>query len=570
MTKTRGPTTLRWPVKQLGDVVAIENQAIVPQTGESYRYVGLEHIEQQTGRIFDALEVDGRNIQSLKYVFAPFHILYGKLRPNLNKVALPTFSGICSTDILPLAAKGLVLRDFVAYYLRTPQFVHYAVQQASGTKMPRVGPQQLLKASLPVPPLPVQERIVQILQKADEVRHKRGEALDVADKILPSIFNQMFGDPTSNPKGYQRTTIGDVTSLVTSGYTPRGGARNYVEDGPCLIRSQNVRMLHLDLTDCARISMGTFEEMARVRIVPGDVLLNITGASIGRVAWADSEIPPACVNQHVCIIRAKKDVVAPEYLAYCLATPWYQHIILSAPGSAQTGFNHARVRALEMLVPPIPIQTAFVMQVQALRETRDKCVAAMDDAEKGFQGILALAFTGELTADWETGNADHIVAQQALSERVPRLLVLALLMEKVKHASWPGAEVLVTALMKYAFLLQMESNGGRRRLYHFVPYHYGPFAKELYSDLQALQDEGLVHVDNDSDEDRTKITVPDPARADLELTELPDDLKEDVATIIETYGNLDHNALLKAVYEKYPAYAKKSLLLRGVKRKSRR
>jgi type I restriction enzyme S subunit len=117
--------------------------------------------------------------------------------------------------------------------------------------------------------------------------------------------------------------------------------------------------------------------------------------------------------------------------------------------------------------------------------------------------------------------------------------------------------------MKYVFLLQMEGNGRLSRLYHFVPYHYGPFAKELYTELQALQSEGLVRVENDAEEDKTRITVIDPAKTDEALTNLPDDLKEQVATIIDTYGDLDHKALLETVYEKYPAYARRSRLKRG-------
>ncbi len=182
-----------------------------------------------------------------------------------------------------------------------------------------------------------------------------------------------------------------------------------------------------------------------------------------------------------------------------------------------------------------------------------------------FSSLLSLAFTGELTAEWEAANAEWIAQQQALYERLPRLLVLALLVEKAKRARRAPAEVLVTALMKYTFLLQMEGSGARRRLHHFVPYHYGPFTKELYSDLQALQDEGLVHVASDPEEEKTKITLTDLAKAEEALAALPVDLKEDAATIIETYGDLDHNALLKAVYEKYPAYARKSRLKRKVR-----
>jgi len=70
---------------------------------------------------------------------------------------------------------------------------------------------------------------------------------------------------------------------------------------------------------------------------------------------------------------------------------------------------------------------------------------------------------------------------------------------------------------------------------------YGPFAKELYADLQKLQEEGLGHVDDDSEEDKIRITIADLGKVEQTLTELPDELKENAATIIDTYGDLDHN-----------------------------
>jgi len=177
-----------------------------------------------------------------------------------------------------------------------------------------------------------------------------------------------------------------------------------------------------------------------------------------------------------------------------------------------------------------------------------------------FNGLLSRAFTGELTAEWEAANAEWIAGRQAFYERLPRLVILALLAEKAKRAGRAAATVLITALMKYVFLFQMEGNGGRRRLYHFVPYHYGPFAKELYTDLGKLQEEGLVQVESNPEEDKMKITLTDQVMTEALLAELPEDLKEDAATVISTYGDLDHNSLLEVVYEKYPAYAKKSRL----------
>lgn len=458
------------------------------------------------------------------------------------------------------------LTSYLFYWFK--HIESWLTSKGEGSTFTAIGKDRLVKLHVPIPPLPVQDFIFQILQKADDIRRKRREALELSDAILPSIFHDMFGTPDSNPQEFKKTTVGKVTDLVTSGYTPRGGARNYVDAGPLFIRSQNVRMLHLDLSDCAHLPENIYEEMARVRVFPGDVLLNITGASIGRVAWAGEDIPPANVNQHVCIIRTKKDIIAPEYLAYCLATPWYQHIILNAPGSAQAGFNHAKVRALEVLVPPMPIQRSFVAQVEGLRQARDKCITGLNDIETTFQTLISNAFTGQLTAEWEAANAEWIAKQVELQEKLPQLLLLALVQEKVARARKDAqAAVLVTALMKYAFLLQMEGNG-RRRFYHFVPYHYGPFAKELYADLKRLQADGLVAVENDTDEDKTRISIADPAKAAEALAELPQELQENVNAILDNYGDLDHNALLRIVYEKYPFYAQKSRLRGSVRRRT--
>lgn len=559
-SKRRSLLPAGWRLQSIREVLDIENRAVKPVAGQKYRYVGLENIEQQTGVLLDAPVTDGGQIASTKYAFNPSHVLYGKLRPNLNKVAMPTISGVCSTDILPLAPKTHVLKEYLAFFLRTPGFAQWAVTNASGTKMPRIGVEQFLTAQVPVPPLPVQERIVSIVQRADSVLQRRREASELSRAILPSVFNDMFGSPVDNPKGYPRSTIGAVTTLVTSGYTPRGGARNYVAEGPLLIRSQNVRMLSLDLSDCACLPEHIHEEMSRVRVMPGDVLLNITGASIGRVAWADEEIPPANVNQHVCIIRADKAKVLPEYLAYSLATPFYQHIILNAPGSAQSGFNHARVRSLEILVPPIPVQRSFVMRVEALRQVLGRHEVARHDMEATFDALLAQAFAGNLTAAWEVSEAEQIKQQQVIDEQVPRLVAL----EIARHYGDTG--LLVTAMMKFLFLIQMRGSA-KRRFYQFVPYHYGPFAKELYADLETLQEGDLIEIDN-GEEDKTRITLTDPTRAKEVTQQLPEEMREDIKTILGEYGGLTHKALLNRVYEEFPAYAKKSRLRRKAKKKT--
>jgi type I restriction enzyme, S subunit len=129
-------------------------------------------------------------------------------------------------------------------------------------------------------------------------------------------------------KPFPVAKLGPLTSLITSGSTPLGGASRYLAEGPVMfVRSQNVRMNCLGLSDVVYIDSALHEEMKRTHVRSGDVFINITGASIGRVAAFDRNGDLANVNQHVCIIRPKPDLLDFRYLTTYLCSPRFQEII---------------------------------------------------------------------------------------------------------------------------------------------------------------------------------------------------------------------------------------------------
>jgi type I restriction enzyme, S subunit len=547
-----------WRSLTLGEVLDVENFAIVPESGVSYKYLGLEHIEQQTGRILDPPETDGSSIQSQKYLFTPSHVLYGKLRPNLNKVAIPDFAGVCSTDILPLAVRRNALPEYVAFFLRSPDFVHHAVNRASGTKMPRFGPRQFLQTSIPVPPLPVQERIVQILQKADEINLKRKKALDLADAVLPASFVAMFGD-NAHLEHIPLGEVADVRSGVTKGREL--GTNNTVEVP--YLRVANVQDGFLDLSEIKTIEVLP-TDLERYRLEDGDILMTEGGDpdKLGRGAIWRGQVE-GCIHQnHVFRVRTDRSKLAPEYLAALMRTQYAKQYFLSCAkrSSNLASVNSTQVKAFPVPLPSIQLQEKFVSAVEQWVQSSQNLAEGLKETGGLSASLVNQAFSGQLTAEWETANAGWIAEQVNVHERLPQLLLLALIRERSRRAeNSTQTAILVTALMKYAFLLQMEGNA-RRRLYRFVPYHYGPFAKQLYDDLQALAQDGVVQVENDQAEEKTRITLVDMAKADALLAALPQDITADIAACVDTYGALDHKNLLKAVYKKYPAYAKRSKL----------
>ena len=154
---------------------------------------------------------------------------------------------------------------------------------------------KLKSHQIPLPPLEVQQEIV---AEIEGYQHVINGARVVLDHYRPHI--------PIHPD-WPMVELGDKLSFVSSGATPNGGRETYLEKGVLFIRSQNILCGSHDFSDAAFISQETHEEMSRSQVKYGDVFLNITGASIGRSAWMDMDVP-ANVNQHVAILRLRPEL----------------------------------------------------------------------------------------------------------------------------------------------------------------------------------------------------------------------------------------------------------------------
>lgn len=157
-----------------------------------------------------------------------------------------------------------------------------------------------------------------------------------------------------------------LVSKIGSGKTPKGGAEVYTSSGVMLLRSQNVHFDGLRLDDVVYIDDEIDRDMASTRVQPNDVLLNITGASIGRCTVVPGVFDAANVNQHVCIIRPALSRLLPRYLNLVLQSPTIQNEIwFGENGSSREGLNFEQVGAFEIPLPPLPVQQRIVDQAQA-------------------------------------------------------------------------------------------------------------------------------------------------------------------------------------------------------------
>src|SRR5690606_4459945 len=210
--RSRGDAvTTAWPEVALDAVATIERSAVAPDAIEPGTiYVGLENITSDGGFQNQAPVARGDQA-SQKFTFGPGHVLYGKLRPYLSKIAAPAFAGVCSTDILPIRPGPELDKRYLLHFLRQPAQVAKAASLATGANLPRLSPKVLAQVTVPLPPLEQQRRIAGILDAADEVRAKRRQSLVLLDSLTEAIFLDMFGDPVVNDRGWDESDrLGEV------------------------------------------------------------------------------------------------------------------------------------------------------------------------------------------------------------------------------------------------------------------------------------------------------------------------------------------------------------------------
>ena len=197
--------------------------------------------------------------------------------------------------------------------------------------------------------------------------------------------------------------VKDHASKIGSGVTPTGGAAAYLDTGVPLLRSQNVHFDGLRLDDVAYIGEDTHDEMGGSKLRPRDVLLNITGASIGRCAYVPEDFGEGNVNQHVCIIRPAAKL-NHKFLTYCLSAPWGQDQVFAGfTGASRQGLGQRDLGEIQVPLPPLPEQQRIATYLDASCAAIDAAVSAkrrqLDTLEALRKSIIQRAVTRGIAAD---------------------------------------------------------------------------------------------------------------------------------------------------------------------------
>lgn len=187
--------TKKWPISSFDEFAIIDgNMTTDYEKYADYPHIGIDSIEKETGTLKGYRTVAEDGVISGKYVFTPKHIIYSKIRPNLNKVALPSFDGVCSADAYPiLPIEGKCNRIFLAYNMRSQFFLDYILQFCNRTNLPKVNRKEVDGFRTPLPPIELQDNFADFVVQIDKSKLTIQQSLDKLETLKKALMQQYFG-----------------------------------------------------------------------------------------------------------------------------------------------------------------------------------------------------------------------------------------------------------------------------------------------------------------------------------------------------------------------------------------
>jgi len=413
----------------LGDITLPSKEKVEPSEMPDATYLSLEHIEADTGRILGCGK--GVDVYSTKAVFRAGDVLYGKLRPYLNKVCIPDLDGICSTDILVFVQRRGVDNRYLKWFLSQRNVVEYANHHSTGVQLPRISFGKLAELDFPLPPFAEQQRVVAkveaLLARVNAARQRLAKVPVILKRFRQSVLAAACSgrltadwrgkDPCSDqieptegadqkPKeGWVQRKLREVVLTLEQGWSPKCElAPSPSLDVWAVMKTTAVQPLQFWEHENKRLP-NHLAPRTELELKPGDILITRAGPRVraGISCFVSTVRPRLIVCDKVYRFRVEEDAVLPKFVALALNAPATMEFIDTLKtGISDSGVNltQAKFLDLELAFPPVSEQHEIVRRVEGLFRLADaiekRVGAATARTEKLTQAILAKAFRGEL------------------------------------------------------------------------------------------------------------------------------------------------------------------------------
>jgi type I restriction enzyme S subunit len=375
----------------------------------------LEDIEKDTSRVLQRVEFARRRSKSTKNRFDQGDILYGKLRPYLNKVVRANEAGYCSTEIVPLTPPVGLDGRYLFYWLKNPRFLEHVTSVSHGLNMPRLGTDAGRAAPFLLAPLLEQTRIADkldsLLARVDACRAR----LDRVPEILKRFRQSVLGAATSGEltrewreaRGlhveWELTSVANVAAKVFDG--PFGShlkSKDYVNAGVRVVRLENIAPLRFVEEKQTYITREKYESLTKHTLFAGDIIFSSFVDEEVRVCLLPAQLDANAINKADCFcIRTNPQYCRPRFLMMRLACKsTFDSLEDVVHGVTRPRINLGQLKEISFELPSLDEQDEIVRRSSALFDLADALErhfeAARDYVERATSSSLAKAFRGEL------------------------------------------------------------------------------------------------------------------------------------------------------------------------------
>jgi type I restriction enzyme S subunit len=392
-----------WQTKKLGEVCDVDKRQGIYK---HLPYVGLEQIESHTGRFIGSTEPVV--VKSSTFKFSQEHVLYGRLRPYLNKVMLPDFAGHCSTEIFPLKPHPGLSREFLQYWFLREATVGQIDATSTGARMPRANMNAVLDFEFPLPPLPEQQRIVRILDEAFEgiamAKANAEKNLQNARNLFESYLQSVFAQ---RGKDWDRLTL---ESLLERGWIEshldgnHGGdyprKEEFIREGVPYISANCIEDERVDMSRAKYLSPSR-AALLRKGIARDNDVLFAHNATVGPVAILHTEEKKVILGTSLTYYRCNPKYILPEYLAHYMRSFGFKTQYLQVMRqSTRNQVPITKQREFFHVIPPLNEQKRIIGALDGLFENGQHLVSIYEQKlialEALKKSLLNEAFTGKL------------------------------------------------------------------------------------------------------------------------------------------------------------------------------
>jgi type I restriction enzyme S subunit len=398
-----------WETTELSALCDYRREIVMPSHLGSKRYVGLEHLDP--GRVAIMRWGSDADVRSAKHRFRAGDILYGKLRPYLDKAALAEWEGVCSTDIMVLAPKNAATdATFLALRLHSNDFIGHANATTEGVNHPRTSWSGISKFVFDVPPLPEQRAIARVLSKLQEAVEVQDRIIATLKELKAATLAKLFREGLRGQVETTETAYGEipahwsVSRLDQCAEVQTGVAKGRKLNGGHLVerpylRVANVQDGYLDLREIKVIQLRA-SEVDRFTLRDGDVLLTEGGDfdKLGRgFIW--HEQVKDCVHQnHIFAVRTQHALMLPDFLTYLIQSPYGKAYFLNVAHKTTNlaCINSTKLKEFPVLLPPIKEQTEVASSVASIDHCIDAATQKREALNRLFSSLLHLLMTGEV------------------------------------------------------------------------------------------------------------------------------------------------------------------------------